>query len=519
MKTFRLSLLLGALLTVGYLPAHAFWSKILTTFRIHQDITARALDGDWTFGGAAYQFTDDAIDEINAMHPAMDSDPYDAADHFDSDEFAASVAKLADRYSQLMDELTNKPSPDSAVVHGLLGAILHGVQDFYSHSNWIQSGHQQDIVDFGNTLSGGSSSVSLTPAPGDVCTSDGSALLPNAGPFTTGFYNISPLPTGRCQHGKIWYAVAGCLLLPEGGSAGGLPPDGINHDHPCFTDGENINIFATAVVLAQRESEALIQSIVSQLDSKKKSAGFCALLGLDSSETPCQTPPDPGQCASQDSCVTWSIDGTVFGNADPCDTSIQYNYCAVAGLTATTPFTGSTPLNYVEFSLPLSDGQQIDDWRTSGLPIGQPLTSPTFTLLLAGNDPLALTNNQGEALVGFITKQLVSNPPSTYPDHSLQTSAGYLQNNPSGLPGAVTVSFQVVPVGDPSSCQNSCLAANVYAVGSFDTYVDDSAILYQTHTSIGPHHLTGTFKFMDFTCYVLGFPNPPSTLLCPTGGF
>jgi hypothetical protein len=329
--------------------AAAFWSASLGSFinknaintKIHQTITSDAL-GAVVYdlkdpSGQKYSFTAQSIDAINESHARADSDPYIPARHFDResliDGYNLLVTTRRNLIAMLAAGYTNAANAQNAAQNAL-GYMLHQVQDFYSHSTWdarhpVTAGSAPPILDFGAaTVAGASMPSSFLPdlpedQIGTVCDSDAITLTTNTN-VTTGYYDATTItvgtvsvpiysksaPSGKCEHGSLMYAViAGCADLvaaagavPQPGMIGILQgstsaqfvPDGISRDHPCFQTAQNIGEYLDAKERALRETQAFVQSILTELVSAGNSEGACTLMGLDPNSTVCA-----GTCASQ----------------------------------------------------------------------------------------------------------------------------------------------------------------------------------------------------------------------------
>ena len=70
--------------------------------------------------------------------------------HFDNCEFRGSSNTINSLYNRAINSL-NPSSPDIADARNAFGQLLHTVQDFYSHSNWVELG-QTDLVENGLNL-------------------------------------------------------------------------------------------------------------------------------------------------------------------------------------------------------------------------------------------------------------------------------------------------------------------------------------------------------------------------------
>ncbi|MGZ8845200.1 MAG: HET-C-related protein [Pyrinomonadaceae bacterium] len=126
----------------------------------HESITRDAIeeyDKDILFGLRARnkpltQSMKDAIEEIINGNIAVDErggpQYLKSSSHFDGESFQESQQRLID-YKMKVRDLVNPPAavirqggkPDLASARYYLGQALHTLQDFYSHSNWIELGN------------------------------------------------------------------------------------------------------------------------------------------------------------------------------------------------------------------------------------------------------------------------------------------------------------------------------------------------------------------------------------------
>lgn len=81
-----------------------------------------------------------ARDTIAAANADVDKDQDGAFKHCDDESFDAAQARLSDLQGQVIDHLINNKPDDARKV---LGSALHTVQDFYSHSNWVEMGSEK----------------------------------------------------------------------------------------------------------------------------------------------------------------------------------------------------------------------------------------------------------------------------------------------------------------------------------------------------------------------------------------
>jgi hypothetical protein len=78
-----------------------------------------------------------------------------------------------------------------------LGGALHTIQDFYSHSNWVELGHDTPSPDLGRP------GHQLSRLPASTPTCSGSVLTTSA--LTSGYYPDKDrvASTGTCRHGGL----------------------------------------------------------------------------------------------------------------------------------------------------------------------------------------------------------------------------------------------------------------------------------------------------------------------------
>ncbi len=178
----------------------------------HEGITRQALGGiSRTVDGETLRFTQRAIDEIARANNRVDNNQFNAALHFDDEALDAGSALLVALKQQVIASLQGD-SADGRTARQTLGRALHTVQDFFSHSNAVESG--AGVPNFGEAT------LVRLPANAATCTgtllNPGTTLIPGAG-LTSGYFRI-PLcgpPAGKCRHGVPFVC-----------------PDGINKDGP-----------------------------------------------------------------------------------------------------------------------------------------------------------------------------------------------------------------------------------------------------------------------------------------------
>ncbi|XP_078734821.1 von Willebrand factor A domain-containing protein 7-like [Lampetra fluviatilis] len=161
----------------------------------------------------------DAKDEILRANANTDwelSTKDDPRFHFDAEMFVASQQKLVSQRNGLIRYLLKDEvmSSDYSMARKLTGRILHTLQDFYSHSNWIEMGNTEpknDIFDF--------SAAEVAGPDVPTCTNCGSTCSGNIRPeinanhlLTSGYYSSQMIdsevikkPDGKwkCSHGGV----------------------------------------------------------------------------------------------------------------------------------------------------------------------------------------------------------------------------------------------------------------------------------------------------------------------------
>ncbi|CAF4156430.1 unnamed protein product, partial [Adineta steineri] len=91
-----------------------------------------------------------------------------SAAHCDSEAFSNCSRRVIQLKQKIVNNTRTKYN-DFTETRELLGQLLHTVQDFYSHSNWIEMG-KTDI----NTLMGYNETIGTVTAPDQAtCTSSG----------------------------------------------------------------------------------------------------------------------------------------------------------------------------------------------------------------------------------------------------------------------------------------------------------------------------------------------------------
>ncbi|XP_048660985.1 von Willebrand factor A domain-containing protein 7 isoform X2 [Marmota marmota marmota] len=144
-----------------------------------------------------------ALGEVSRANAAQDFLPTSRNDpdlHFDAEHLSQGRTRLM---GALQETLVAARAVDHTLARQRLGAALHALQDFYSHSNWVELGEQQphphllwprqelwSLAQVGNPTCADCEELSC---PGNLL---GFTLL------TSGYFGTHPpKPPGKCSHG------------------------------------------------------------------------------------------------------------------------------------------------------------------------------------------------------------------------------------------------------------------------------------------------------------------------------
>jgi hypothetical protein len=167
----------------------------------HLGITSEGLSPiERTLNGRTYRFTDAAIYEVRDQNRNQDFFAFYVEEaHFDNESLDSGSARLMALKEEAIQHLLEKP-PNGEDARDALGAALHTVQDFYSHSNWVEMGQTTIETQLGRGLLT-PLSISVATCPVRPDTLDGDGLTQE----TTGYYELpnpcTPPPDGKCLHG------------------------------------------------------------------------------------------------------------------------------------------------------------------------------------------------------------------------------------------------------------------------------------------------------------------------------
>lgn len=199
-----------------------------------------------------------ASDEIEKANANVDKDyKHNGFAHFDGESFKAGQDWILGLRKELLDAL--RIARDATTARERLGQALHAIQDFYSHTNWIDRG-LEGIV---NDQLGVKDVAIVNTAPKDSDTCNGSYTLQGVGQssLTSGYFGGEPvesLPLGfeKCLHGGLKDT-----LSPAG--------YGINKDTLSTLFTTNVDKHPAAAATAKMASVKFMKEIVAELSSEE----------------------------------------------------------------------------------------------------------------------------------------------------------------------------------------------------------------------------------------------------------
>jgi len=214
-----------------------------------------------------------AIDQINKGNSLTDAVGFFADEpHFTGDKIAGSQARLEALYKNMKSALEANKLDEA---RWGLGTSFHAIQDFYSHSNWIESGRNfmnPNVANFSRT----GDLIASMAAPNEItcadcaepftCLNCDDNVISNN--LTTAWFQSLPWgekkPFGRCSHGG-----SGDLSRDEPGKGG------ISKDTSCNSSPHG-HLHQLAAEIAKTHTKEFLRFIKRNVTLKQ----FRALLGL-----------------------------------------------------------------------------------------------------------------------------------------------------------------------------------------------------------------------------------------------
>ncbi|XP_071362498.1 von Willebrand factor A domain-containing protein 7-like isoform X2 [Trachinotus anak] len=170
--------------------------------------------------------------------------------HFDNEEFTEGRKLIAEGLSAV--KASNKRNNFEAA-RAKLGRILHTLQDFYSHSNWVEMRNKlpnsnliRSDTSIGNVAA--KSRATCRNCDGDDCTNNILEDILEEKILTSGYFSLLPFfstkPTGKCSHGGAFDQTS--KIEPKGG----INKDEFDSSHGhLHREAANLAIAATSELL------------------------------------------------------------------------------------------------------------------------------------------------------------------------------------------------------------------------------------------------------------------------------
>ncbi|XP_066437705.1 von Willebrand factor A domain-containing protein 7 isoform X2 [Eleutherodactylus coqui] len=144
------------------------------------------------------------IVSANANMDFLNGTRNDPLRHFDSERVRQGNSLLLQAREDLLWSMRAKEYEGA---RELLGQILHSLQDFYSHTNWVELGNTDvhpDLATSGRDIDSIAevSDQTCTDCTDVSCQNNMAAAIQKRRLLTSGYYGVSPVkPRGKCSHG------------------------------------------------------------------------------------------------------------------------------------------------------------------------------------------------------------------------------------------------------------------------------------------------------------------------------
>lgn len=289
------------------------WSSSLAAFSIsppnHQNITEEALSATYFSyelpNGTSVTFGDLNAASIAAANRNVDikslwDEETAEHNHFDDERFSIGQNILKVTRHEVVQQLrdpafrpsaTNDPIREVTLTRSsrkLLGEALHTLQDYYSHTNWVEKGNTTI-----NPSLGVPRSKLHEPAPGSCDENN-----PAGGPLTSGDYLASGISDclricdarpNKCAHGNVLRSLEWAVLCPAIPSTPGILDCGLNKDRSFRRNHQDARSLAkehTRQFISSIFTEALAGSL---LERQGAAVAICQLMGVPDERNACTT--------------------------------------------------------------------------------------------------------------------------------------------------------------------------------------------------------------------------------------
>ncbi|XP_061905101.1 von Willebrand factor A domain-containing protein 7-like [Entelurus aequoreus] len=191
-----------------------------------------------------------------------------ASFHFDDESFVEGRNIIVGGLITVKNSINQE---DFEAARENLGTILHPLQDFYSHSNWVENGNQfpnsnliRSDTSIGNIAA--VNRATCRSCNGDDCSDNILEDITQDNVLTSGYFSLFPTvptkPAGKCSHGGTFDQTSD--IDPTGG---------INKDTP---DSEHGNLHEEAANLAAMATSEILENIRQEVED----VPFLLMLGI-----------------------------------------------------------------------------------------------------------------------------------------------------------------------------------------------------------------------------------------------
>ncbi len=233
----------------------------------HKDMTKQAvkeLDQELFSTSRLTKSMKKAIEEIWEANAAVDEDQDHSAKHYDGENFNGGKARVVDLEQAVVSALQ---AENASGARTSLGQALHTIQDFYSHSNYVEAGNSgandalwnpgSPLVSVGPTVPTCAPCTLIVLPDGTLIEDCSHNLLTNA--LTSGYYggeDARPSITSKCRHGGPFDSGTG-------------PAGGINKDTLFETFSPHSTFHGSAASSAQAATKAFIRDIKDKVTERQ----------------------------------------------------------------------------------------------------------------------------------------------------------------------------------------------------------------------------------------------------------
>lgn len=227
--------------------------------------------------GKSRGFSEKALEQVGDANEEVDSETalsaalFKPERHFTNENFSGSTQRLVALRKEVI-QLVTQPKRDGAKARARLGQALHTIQDFYSHSNWVERGNSGIVSTFGFSTVGN---------PGRAtgpCPSNPNTLGTSGGGSLTSAYFVGvtlnrdtfgcvreEMPPNKCFHGNYKPA---CQGINKDLDAKGAAEKGVKQNpfHP------------QAAALARQATRVFVSGILDELNGNDRA--LAALLDV-----------------------------------------------------------------------------------------------------------------------------------------------------------------------------------------------------------------------------------------------